>query len=120
MINEYEVPGYLAKKLEGIDDDLRSVSPTLTIFKTIQCLANYTKSKVKQHDFKAVKKCFTVAENIYINGNELVKNAIENVLVFSFSSLLNMGDNEDKKQLQALMPLCLHTTYVNQVLKSGI
>jgi len=120
MLNQYEVPAYLAEKIPGIEQELKTVSPTLNIFKTIQCLANYTRRKVTQHDFVSVKKCFAIAEDIYVEGNTQVKNAIENIFIFSFTSILNLGSNEQKKQLQALMPLCLHTAYVNQVLKSGI
>ena len=120
MINQYEVPAYLVDELPEIEQELKIFSPTLNIFKTVQCLANYTKSKIIQHDLGAVKKCFAIAENVYVKGNELVKGAIENVFVFSFSSLLNMGSNEEKKELQSLIPLCLHTAYIQQVLKPGV
>lgn len=120
MLNQYEVPAYLAEKIPGMEQELKTVSPTLNIFKTIQCLASYTRKKVTQHDFTAVKKCFAIAEDVYMEGNTQVKNAIENIFVFSFSSILNLGSNEEKRQLQALMPLHLHTAYIKQVLKPGI
>ena len=120
MLNQYEVPAYLLEKIPGMEQELKMISPTLNIFKTIQCLANYTRQKVTQHDFTSVKNCFAIAEEVYTEGSTQVKNAIENVFVFSFSSILNLGSNEEKKQLQALMPLHLHTAYVKQVLKSGI
>jgi hypothetical protein len=120
MINQYEVPAYLVDELPGIEKELKVFSPTLNIFKTVQCLANYTKSKIIQHDLGTVKKYFAIAEEVYVKGNELVKGAIENVFVFSFSSLLNMGSREEKKELQAIIPVCLHTIYVQQVLRSGM
>ena len=120
MLNQYEVPAYLADRIPAIVPDLKTISPTLNIFKTIQCLANYTREKVTQHDFKSVKKCFAIAEDVYMKGNSQVKNAIENIFVYSFSSLLNLGSNDEKRQLQAVMPLHLHTAYVQQILKSGI
>ncbi len=120
MINQYEVPAYLLDELPGIAQELKTFSPTLNIYKTVQCLANYTKSKIVQHDLGTVKQCFAIAENIYVKGNELVRSAVENVFVFSFSALLNIGSREDKKELQAIMPVCLHTLYVQQVLRSGI
>lgn len=120
MINQYEVAAYLVDELPEIKEDLKSISPTLNIFKSVQCLSNYTRSKVMQHDLRVVKKCFAIAENIYSRGNDLVRDAIENVFVYSFSSLLNLGSKDEKRELQALMPLYLHTAYVQQVLKSGI
>jgi len=120
MINQYEVPARLVAELPEIAKDLKAFSPTINIFKSIQCLTNFTRNKVIRHDLKAVKKCFAVAEDIYVKGNTLVKDAIENVFVYSFSSLMNQCDNEERKQVQAIMPIILHTAYVQQVLKSGI
>ena len=75
---------------------------------------------MKQHDIQKVKKCFTIAEDIYAKGNAMVRDAIENVFVYSFSSLLNLCSKDEKKQVHGLMPLYLHTAYVQQVLKPGI
>jgi hypothetical protein len=120
MINQYEVASYLADELPEIKEDLKRISPTLNIIKSIQCLTEYTRGKVVQRDLRIVKKCFAIAENIYFRGNALVRDAIENIFVFSFSTLLNSGDKDEKKELQAIMPICLHTAYVQQMLKSGI
>ena len=119
MINQYEAATYLLDELPEIKQDLKSISPTLNIFKTIQCLTDYTRVKVMQHNLRVVKKCFAIADNIYATGNALVKDAIENVFVYSFSALLNLGSRAEKRALQALMPICLHTVYVQQILKSG-
>ena len=120
MINQYEVASYLVGELPEIKGELKRISPTLNIFKSIQCLADYTRSKVEQHDLGIVKKCFAIAENINSMGNASVKDAIENIFVFSFSTLLNSGDKAENKSLQAIVPICLHKAYVQQVLKSGI
>jgi hypothetical protein len=120
MINQYEVPTYLVDELPEMEKELKAFSPTLNIFKSIQCLANYTKNMLIQHDLKTVKKCFEVADEVYVKGNALVKTAIENVFVYSFSSLMNLCGKDEGKQLQAIMPLYLHTVYVKQIIKSGI
>ena len=120
MINQYEVPAYLVDGLPEIEKELKAFSPTINIFKSIQCLANYTKVKVLQHDLKAVKKCFAIADEIYVKGNTLVKDAIENVFVYSFSGLMNLCNSDEKKQLQSIIPMDLYTTYVQQVLKPGV
>lgn len=120
MINQYEVPAYLVDELPEMKEELRKASPTLNIFKSIQCLADYTKNKVVSHDLLMVKKCFSLAEELYSRGNTIVKNAIENVVVFAFSSLMYVCSEEERNKLQSMMPLCLHTAYIQQVLKSGI
>lgn len=119
MMNQFEVSACLADKLPEMKTTLKNTYATLNVFKAIQCLVNYTKQKLVQHDIPAVKNCLYVAEYIYSKGNKLVKNAIENVFIYSFSSLLNMGTSDEKKQLQSCMPLHLYTAYVHQVLKPG-
>ena len=120
MINQYEVPAYLVDEFPELKEELKSISPTLNIFKSIQCFSDYTKRKVLQHDLQVVKRCFAIAEKIYSNGNTIVRDAIENLFVYSFSSLLNLGGKDEKRELQGLMPLCLHAAYVQQILRSGI
>ncbi|MEO5889490.1 MAG: hypothetical protein ABIQ31_04515 [Ferruginibacter sp.] len=120
MINQYEVAAYLADELPEINGNLKKITPALNVFKSIQCLSDYTRNKVMQHDLRVVKKCFEIADNIYFRGNGLVRDAIENVFVYSFSSLFNLTDRKEKKELQALVPMCLYTAYVHQVFKSGI
>jgi len=120
MIDQYEVPAYLVGELPEISQDLKKFSPTINIFKCVQCLANYTKRKLVEHDLVALKKCFAIADEVYVQGNALVKDAIENVFVYSFSSLMNLCSADDKKKLQAIMPICLHTAYVQQILRSKI
>jgi len=120
MITHCEVASYLVDELPEIKEDLKRISPTLNIFRSIQCLTDYTRHKVAQHDLRVVKKCFAIAENIYSSGNVLVRDAIENIFVYSFSALLNLGSKDEKGELQAIMPICLHTAYVQQLLKPGI
>ncbi len=120
MLNQYEVPACMADELPELNEELKAISPALNIFKSVQCLANFTKRKAADHDISGVKQCFSLAEKIYFNGNENVKNAMENVFIFSFSSLLNACSREERNKLQSLMPLCLHTAYVQQVLRSGL
>lgn len=120
MINQFEVPAYLADELPEIREELKSVLPTFSVIKSIQCLSDYTRRKVMQHNLRLVRKCFAVAETMYVNGNTMVRDAIENVFIYSFSSILNMNSKEENRKIQALIPLCLHTAYVQQILKSGI
>ncbi len=120
MINQYEVSSYIEDELPEIKKELKEIDPTLNVFKSVQCLTDYTIRKAKQHDFRAVKKSFATAEKIYSKGNTEVKTAMENVFVYSFSRLLVLCSRYEKKYLQAIMPLCLHTAYVQQIYRSGL
>lgn len=119
MINQYELPASLVSELPEIENDLKQTADTLNVFKTAQCLVHYTKEKIKAHDMNAVKRIMTAAENIYMKGNNAVKNALENVFVYSFTSMICMCDREEKNHLQAIMPLHLYSAYILQVYRSG-
>lgn len=120
MINQFEVPAYLADELPEIKEELTGIAPQQNIIKTISCLAGYTKKKVKEHDLRLVRKCFMIAENMYSKGNNIVKDAIENIYVYSFSSIFNLCSREEKNKIQSLIPISLYSAYVQQILKSGI
>ena len=105
MINQYEVTACIVDEIPEIREEIIEASPKLNVFNSIQCLTNYTKSQIQKHDFRKVKKCFSLAEKIYDKGNTLVKIAIENVFVFSFSSLMFSCSREERNKLLAIMPI---------------
>lgn len=120
MINQYEASAIIADELPEIKEEIKNFSPELDIFKSIQCLTNFTSRKLKEHNLLMVKRCFKTAEEIYCKGNTAIKNAIENVFIFSFPAFINVCDKEERNALQAIMPLQLYSVYIQQVLKSGI
>ena len=115
MINQYEVAACLKDELPEVSETLPS--PCLDIMSNIRGLTDYARSKASLMDLTEVRKCMLFAEKMYSKGNKYVRDVIENVFVFSFSSLLLCGGRR-KMQLQALIPLSLYSVYVQQVLKS--
>ncbi len=116
MITQFDVSTCLVEQLPEIRTNLNYSYPTLNIFKTIRCLVDHTRSKMEQHDMQGVKNCLDTAEYIYSRGNKPVKNIIENIFVYSFSSLFNMGSSDEKRELQNLMPLHLYCAYVKRLI----
>jgi len=118
-MNQYEVPACIADELPEIGNELKTV-PSSNVFKTLQCLAGYTRRMIAVHNYGAVRRSFTLAEKIYNHGNTVVRNAVENVFVYSFSAMLNRCEEKEVPAIHAMMPLSLYSVYVRQVLKSGI
>jgi len=119
-MNQYEVPACIEDELPEIKDELNIIAPAGNVFKTLQCLSGYTRRMITLHNYSAVRKCFALAEKIYNHGNTMVKNAIENVFVYSFSSMFNRCEEKEIPVIHAMMPLSLYSIYVRQILKSGI
>jgi len=81
----------------------------------MQVLTDYTKRMALSHDFKMVEKCMTLVEKIYRKGTALVRNAVENVFIFSFSSMMPTCNPVEWRLVQSCMPSDLYLIYVKQV-----
>jgi hypothetical protein len=118
MINQFEVPMYLEETLPDILPDLKKASNPANIYQSVHVLLDYTFRQIKQHNITAVKKCFSLAEKLHNKGNGVVRCAIENVYVFSFSQL-PIADQEEQKLVLSLIPGSLYSLYIRQVVHHG-
>lgn len=118
-MNQYEVPALLADELPEIKTELRHLSVLGNVNTVMQILADFTNRMIMQHDLFMVQKCMHLADRIYSRGNNLIRNAVENVFVFSFSTLRLACNKTEWKVLQQRMPVTLYSLYVNQVSTSG-
>ncbi len=89
-IKESEVLEVLGNELPDINPVLEKTENVADVYKAMQCFAGFTKSLVYKGDFKEVKHCFHVAEKLLKHGNNTVINAIENVYLYSLSSILDL------------------------------
>ena len=120
MMNQYEVPALLADELPALKAELKQVSPLGNVNSCIRLLTEYTGKMATIHRLDSVKQCMKLAEKLYVRGNNLIRNAIENVFVFSLTILMYSCGRTEWQAIQAQMPVTLHSQYVQQVLKSGV
>lgn len=118
MLNQYQVPVYIAGKMPEIRNDLSKTAAPVNIYQSIQVLTDYTKRMAIEHNFNKVKKCMNLVQSIYEKGNSLVRNAVENVFVYSFSSIMGFCNIVEWRIMQSYMPYGLYSLYLQQVLKS--
>ncbi len=116
MINQLEIPMYLEDNVPGITEQLTIAN--CNVYEIMHTLTDVTCENIKKHDFKMVKKCFNVADKLYCKGNAAVKNAVQNVFVYSFTPMFQKYP-EEKKQLLALIPVTLYSLYVAQLYRCG-
>jgi hypothetical protein len=117
MINQFEVPMYITEALPEISGDLK-VGTTNNAYQQMDILTAFTKKNILEHNYKAVKRSFKLADMLYSKGNMVVKNAIQNVFVYSFTSIFHTC-NREKTTVLALLPLSLYTIYITQVCHKG-
>ena len=101
--------------LEANVPDLKIESSTEgNVFKIIDGFAGYTIDLIKKGNLSAIKKCFSAAEQMLADGSSEVKNAIENVYVFSITIFFDMA-HAVSKQVKELLPAHLMEEYHKQV-----
>lgn len=118
-MNQYEVPALMADELPEIKHELKHLSVLGNINTAMHILADFTNHMIVEHNYAMVQKCMNLANRIYTKGNNLIRNAVENVFVYSFSTLRATCNRTEWKLLQARMPVTLYSLYVNQLLKTG-
>jgi hypothetical protein len=117
MINQLEIPMFLEDALPEMTH-LPVAGVKQDAYKAIKHLATFTDQQIRERNFDTVKKCFAVADRLYDNGNGVVKNAIQNVFVFSFTKMFQSCPAH-KGMVLGMIPMGLFTLYVGQLYHSG-
>lgn len=125
-ITENEVLSLLSNELPQLDAEIKSMPNKVSIYNVISCFADMTKHMAKVGNLKEVKHCFSLAEKLLQSGNTTVKNAIENVYVYSLGTYLySLGAIVDLStstttQLRDIFSGSLRKEYYKQVYGKGI
>lgn len=117
MINQFEIPMFLEESLPEMSSDL-SPKDKKDAYSLIKALAAFTFKNVKAHNYQVAKRCFMIADKFHRKGNTVVKSAIQNVFIYSFSRMFQSTE-EDKKQLLRIIPVTLYSLYVMQMCHKG-
>ncbi len=115
MINQLELPMFLEDALPEISTELK-LENNKSAFNSINALTKLAHSKACVCDYATVKRCFSVADSLYGKGNNIVKTAIENVFVYSFTKMFQ-GDRANT--LRGMVPMALYSVYISQVCHRG-
>ena len=118
MITQYEVPSYLTQELPAFNFRPQLLPLSMNIYKELQHFTEYTRQAIEGHNYGLVKRCFQLANKLYEQGDTHVRSSIENIYIFSFSSIFPR-DKVQKAILRSLIPDRLHALYINQIYQRG-
>jgi hypothetical protein len=119
MISQYQIPALIAGQLPQAGRDIYRTGIPITAYQSIQVLTDYTKRMALEHEFKTVGKCMRLMGRLYNEGNTLVRNAVETVFIFSFSSIMAGCNVIEWRIIQSFMPAELYKLYIRQVMQSN-
>lgn len=118
MITQLELPEYIEHEMPELSFIYHKEKPR-NVYDIVRHMLKYTQSQVVKHNLNAAKKCMALAEQLYYKGNNAIKNAIENVYVYSFSHAFFHDENE-KKEIMSIVPRFLYKLYQRQVINSHL
>lgn len=119
MITESEVLDILGEELPEINCELEKLPNSSNVYKAMECFVDYTKQVISKGNLNEVKHCFSVAEKILDHGNYSVKNAIENVYVYSLGTVVELSALQTDK-LKNIFNGTLKKEYYKQMIASDI
>ena len=109
---------YLEDELPDILTGLVHLKNRDNAYQSVHLLRDYTFSQIRENNFSKVKKCFALAEKLFLKGNTIVKGAIENVFVYSFSDI-PVCTSANRKLVMGMIPGTLYSLYIGQVMHHG-
>jgi len=118
MITQYEISSILTHEIPQLSRSDYSQQADLNVYLFMNYFLGYTKRAVTRHRYLAAKKCFSLAERFYRQGDPVVRALVENIYVFGFTSLLSLAGTE-KALVRSLIPDTLYRLYLRQIYQSG-
>ena len=88
MIHEAEVKDIISHEIPALAISLAMVHTKNDLYKSIECLTDYTKELIRDHKTIEVEQCFETAYELLHEGTSLVKVAIVSIYINSVSRLL--------------------------------
>jgi hypothetical protein len=114
MITPAETSRYVAEHLPGaIGQSQRDGS----MYHSLEALRDYACERAAAHDFQRLGDCLRTTEELHREGAESLKYAVENVVVYSISRMLNLAGNP--RRVRELMPDTLLRLYNQQCMHGG-
>lgn len=118
-MNEFEAPSLLADEFPEVYKELRHLAVLGNVYESMNILSSFTREKIAAHQFRQVQHCMKIADDIYNRGNKIVRNAVENVFVYSFTLMRASCNKVEWRFVQATIPSRLFLIYMHQVNRSA-
>ncbi|MCW3121849.1 MAG: hypothetical protein JWQ38_1341 [Flavipsychrobacter sp.] len=118
MITQEELPEFIEHSMPELAGICKK-EDAHNAYHIVKELLNYTTSSIARHNMNAAKQCLALAEQLYKKGNHVIKSAIENVYVFSFSHAFFHTDH-NRKDVLDIVPATLYELYRRQLVNSHL
>ncbi len=118
-MNQYEVPALIADQFPETNKDICSLTAIGNPYQTMAVFSRFMRKKISAHQFNKVFRCLALANHIYTHGNAVVKSAVENEFIYSFSQASQSCDKNQWNLVKAHIPARLYNIYIKQIIGYG-
>jgi len=119
-MNQYEVADEIAAEIPEVKPEISKIINLRNPFALVRIITRHTRKMVEQHNDAMIEKCMKLIDKIYTKGDIMIKNAIENIFIFSLDSIVFSCKANERKQVLSKVPIGLYTAYIKQIYKSGM
>lgn len=119
-MNQLEAAQEITTVIPEAAAELSGAGTLKSPFALIRVITSHTRKMVLQHNEIMLQKCLKLIDRIYTKGDKAIKNAIENVFIFSLDNILSTCNAPERSRVFSKIPINLYSAYIRQVYKSGI
>lgn len=119
-MNHTDAIAEIIEVIPQCQEEFKEKYRTNNSFMVISTFTKQIKTLVKENNQKLLRNSIEKMNQLYERGDAALKNAIENIFVFSLDSLTFSCDTNCRKLVFEGISTTLSKKYLNQVYKSGI
>ena len=118
MINQEQLPRYISHEIPELSAAIGG-NKCRHVYDMVKQLFQYTARQLIRQDVDAARRSMKLAAELHSKGNSIVRMAIENVYVYSFSHAF-FSNRAQRDQMLQLIPPPLYELYKKQVIYSHL
>ena len=119
-MNHTEAIQEIIKVAPESEEEFKEIYKTRNSFMVINVFTRQIRNLIKKGETKILLRSLDKMNELYQRGDSALKNAVENVFVYSLDSLTFSCKPSYKDLIFSRIPTGLHQIYLSQVYKSGL
>jgi len=119
-MNHTDAVAEIIETIPETKEDFKEFYKTNSSFMVINVFTRQIKRLIKENDRKILMRSILKMNSFYSKGDAALKNAIENIFIYSLDSFMFCCEPTFKKMIFDRLSPPLQENYLHQVYKSGI
>ncbi|PTT73031.1 MULTISPECIES: hypothetical protein [unclassified Chryseobacterium] len=118
-MNYLEAAQEIKEVIPEIENELKQ-NRKQNSYSVIQTFTDNIKDRIKQNDRNILFLCLKKMDDIYRNGDAVLKNAVEHTFIYSLDNSTAFCSEEYRKMIFSYISKDLQTVYSRQIYNHGI